>query len=241
MRIFDQNDKEITAPDTEKGRLENDRILIAHHEAITAVEEVGHYEVIAEYPNGGKDVEWVIDVEGVEAQDAWDEYEDILRFIPYTEAELRIRAAQAARLPMNEWDILQLLIPKQIATLDVDDNTALRMKSFFPEWTVGTQYDVGAKVCKDDKLWKVRQTHTAQIGWEPENVPALFEVINETHSGTTDDPIPYEGNMALTAGLYYYQDNRMFECTRDTINPVYHALVDLVGLYVKEWGDTDGG
>ena len=39
--------------------------------------------------------------------------------------------------------------------------------------------------------------------------------------------------MELTAGLYYTQDGVKYICTRDSGNPVYHALKDLVGLYVE--------
>lgn len=89
MRILDENGVEISSPDLEKGYLQDDRIFVAHHEAVEAVEEQWHYETIAEYPNGGKDVEKVVDVPGVPAQEAWDEYEDILRYIRYTDDQLK--------------------------------------------------------------------------------------------------------------------------------------------------------
>ena len=89
MRILDTNNNEITSPDLSLGHLEKESIFVKHHEAKVAVEEVGHYEVIAEYPEtGGKDVEWIIDVPGVIAGDAWEEYEEIMRYIPYTAEEL---------------------------------------------------------------------------------------------------------------------------------------------------------
>ena len=93
MRILDENGIEIESPDLEKGYLKEDSLFIMHHEAVEAVEEQGHWETIAEYPNGGKDVDWIIDVEAVEAAEAWDEYEDILRYILYTEEELAEREA----------------------------------------------------------------------------------------------------------------------------------------------------
>ena len=136
--------------------------------------------------------------------------------------------------PLTESEVLAMLIPQQINTLAMDDNTALRMLDFYPEWAEGTAYSVGYKVRRDGKLWRVLQAHTAQIGWEPENAASLWEQINETHAGTMDDPIPYSGNMALTAGLYYMQDGVIYLCTRDTGNPVYHALSELVGLYVEK-------
>lgn len=136
--------------------------------------------------------------------------------------------------PLTESEVLALLIPRQINTLTVDDSTALRMLDFYPEWAAGTTYSVGYKVRRDGKLWRVVQAHTSQAVWEPENAASLWEQINETHSGTVDDPIPYSGNMALTAGLYYMQDWVIYLCTRDTGNPVYHALAELVGLYVEK-------
>lgn len=234
MRIFDENGIEIESPDLEKGYLKNDSLLIMHHEAIKAVEEVGHYETIAEYDNGGKDVEWIVDIPGVEAKAAWDEYEDILRYIPYTETELKIQEYERNRQPMSELEVLKFLLVEQINTLTVDDAIALRMLRFYPEWKAGIEYAAGLKVQRNGKLFRVVQAHTSQDGWQPENVPALFEQINEVHSGTADDPIPYEGNMALVTGRYYYQDGKMYLCNRDTVNPVYHALIELVGLYVEQ-------
>ena len=143
-------------------------------------------------------------------------------------------AIAEAHKPFTESEILAMLIPKQINTLTVDDNTALRMLDFYPEWAADTAYTVGYKVRRDGKLWRVVQAHTSQAGWEPENAASLWEQINETHAGTMDDPIPYSGNMALTAGLYYMQDWVIYKCTRDTGNPVYHALDELVGLYVEK-------
>lgn len=88
MRIVDINNVELTSPDLSLGYLKNDRIFVKHHEAVDQVDEQWHYEVIAEYPNGGKDIKKVIDVVGVKAKDAWDEYEDIQRYIEYEEDEL---------------------------------------------------------------------------------------------------------------------------------------------------------
>ena len=122
----------------------------------------------------------------------------------------------------------------QINTLSVDDNTALRMKQFYPEWASGVSYGVGYKVQYGGKLYRVMQAHTAQTTWEPENAPSLWEQINETHDGTIDDAIPYDGNMALVSGLYYTQNDVIYLCNRDTVNPVYNALSELVGLYVEE-------
>jgi hypothetical protein len=152
-------------------------------------------------------------------------------------AEMQTEAVKADLIeksrPLTESEVNRMLITQQINTLAVDDNTALRMVEFYPEWAENTAYTVGYKVQRNGKLWRVIQPHTSQIGWEPENAASLWEVINETHSGTEDDPIPYDGNMALENGKYYIQNYTIYLCNRDTINPVYNPLAELVGLYVE--------
>ena len=88
MRILDENNVEITVPDLTLGHLVEEEVFVAHHPAVEAVREQWHYETVYEYLNGGKDVVKVVDVPGVEAKDAWDEYETIKRYVPYTEEEL---------------------------------------------------------------------------------------------------------------------------------------------------------
>ena len=136
--------------------------------------------------------------------------------------------------PMTEQEVTRLLITQRINDLQVDDGTALRMKEYYPRWAPGVVYSTGFKIGHGGKLWRVRQAHTAQTGWEPENAPSLWEQINEVHEGTLSDPIPYEGSMALEQGKYYYQNNAIYLCIRDTGNSVYHPLAQMLGLYVEE-------
>ena len=151
------------------------------------------------------------------------------------EKQARLESIVERSRPMTVEEVTAMLIPMQINTLAVDDNTALRMKSFYPEWASGVSYALGFKVQYGGKLWRCIQAHTAITGWEPSIATAsLWETVNETHTGALDDPIPYDGNMALVSGLYYIQNGVIYLCIRDTGNPVYHALSDLVGLYVVE-------
>ena len=136
--------------------------------------------------------------------------------------------------PLSQFEVSKKIIEQQINTLPVDDNTALRMQSYYPTWAENTAYSVGYKVQYGGKLWRVKQAHTSIVTWEPENAPSLWEVINETHDGTIYDAIPYDGNMALVSGKYYTQNDAIYLCNRDTGNPVYNALAELVGLYVVE-------
>lgn len=147
--------------------------------------------------------------------------------------ETKLLNAVRKNQPMTESEVSRMLIAQQINTLTVDDNTALRMREFYPEWAAGVDYTAGYKVQHGGKLWRCVQAHTSQAGWEPENAASLWTEICETHAGTLGDPIPYSGNMALESGKYYLQDYVIYRCTRDTINPVYNALADLVGIYVE--------
>ena len=127
---------------------------------------------------------------------------------------------------------LRQLIEQLAVTLD--DETALTGVELFPIWTIDRAYAVGDKVQRNGKLWRCIQAHTSQTGWEPENAASLWTEICESHAGTLEDPIPYSGNMALESGKYYSQDGKIYRCIRDTGNPVYNALSELVGLYVEE-------
>ena len=145
----------------------------------------------------------------------------------------RYEAAERTR-PLTAEEVTAMLIRQQINTLSVDDNTALRMTPFYPEWAANAEYTIGYKVQRSGRLWRCLQAHTSQAGWKPENAASLWTEICESHSGTLEDPIPYSGNMALQSGKYYSQDGKVYRGTRDTGNPVYNALSELVGLYVEE-------
>ena len=147
-------------------------------------------------------------------------------------SRVAFEAAERTR-PLTMEEVSRMLIRQQINTLSVDDNTALRMREFYPDWAAGQDYTAGYKVQHGGNLWRCVQAHTSQTDWEPYNTPALWTEICETHAGTLDDPIPYSGSMALESGKYYIQDYVIYLCNRDTINPVYNPLAELVGLYVE--------
>lgn len=147
--------------------------------------------------------------------------------------EQRKAEIEERRRPLTEAEVSRMLITEQINTLNVDDNTALRMREYYPMWESGKAYVVGFKVQYGGLLYKVTTAHTSQADWTPDVAHTLFTRIDETHSGTEDDPIPYSGNMALENGKCYMQGGVIYKCIRDTGNPVYNALADLVGLYVE--------
>lgn len=88
MKVYNKDKTELLENyDLNLGHLVQDKIVVNEPE-VQGVEEQGHYEVIETYPNGGKDVKWVIDVEGVEYMPARTYEEDIFVYVLYTKEEL---------------------------------------------------------------------------------------------------------------------------------------------------------
>ena len=106
IEIYNENMERIENPDLSLGYLKPS-IRIEHHEAVAGIEEKWHYETIAEYPNGGKDIVKVIDVEHVDAQDAWDEEIEIQIYVLYTQEELDAIEAEKNK-PTQEDRIIAL-------------------------------------------------------------------------------------------------------------------------------------
>lgn len=99
--IYNENMEHIENPDLTLGYL-RPGTRMEHHEAVEGVTEVWHYETIAEYPNGGRDIRKVVDVPGVAAQAAWDEEIPIQIYVPYTQEELDRMEAERNKPTMTD-------------------------------------------------------------------------------------------------------------------------------------------
>ena len=104
--IYNEQMERIEHPDLTLGYL-RPGTRTEHHEAVEGVQEVWHYETVAEYPNGGMDVRKVVDVQGVEAQAAWDEEIPIQIYVPFTQEELDRMEAERNK-PTTEERVAQL-------------------------------------------------------------------------------------------------------------------------------------
>lgn len=113
---------------------------------------------------------------------------------------------------------------------------ALEVPSLHPRWEPGMKCEPGKRYRHGNELYEVNEGkgHNAQADWPPDRTPSMFKRVNESNAGSCSDPIPYNGNMELKAGLYYSQAGVVYRCIRDTGNPVHHDLKDLVGLYVEK-------
>lgn len=139
--------------------------------------------------------------------------------------------------PFTQQEVMSMLLTEQINTLEVDETKALRMKAFYPAWAdvIGKTVKQGFKFTYEEKLYKTIQPElTIQEQYVPGvGTESLYAVIDETHAGTQEDPIPYNGNMELEAGKYYTQDSVLYHCTTGTGQPVYQPLSELVRIYVE--------
>ena len=136
---------------------------------------------------------------------------------------------------------------KEMNELNLSVKDALEVVEFFPEFLVDEGFKEGDTVTKgtkfkyNGKLYAVVQDHTILAHYYPsvdtaslytEVVPEMDEEGNV--NGTLENPIPYEGNMALENGKYYIQDGVVYQCTRNSDIAIYNKLADLIGIYVVE-------
>lgn len=126
------------------------------------------------------------------------------------------------------------------AVQSLPDADGLKAKALYPRWEKLVQLgsvesEAGYRFTHNGDLYKcVNVNPTFQADWIPGNgTAALYVRIDETHAGTLADPIPYDGNMELKAGLYYTQSGVTYLCNRNTGQPVYNSLAELAGLYVE--------
>ena len=124
MKILDETGTVVENPDLTLGYLTASTEEITHP-AVEGVEEQWHWETVTEYPNGGKDVQKIVDRPGVKAQEEWVEQVPVQRYIRYTEEELAARekerqqAEEAARLPETIASLTCQLTDLQLALCEL--------------------------------------------------------------------------------------------------------------------------
>ena len=129
---------------------------------------------------------------------------------------------------------LRPIIVKAMAS--VDDSTAANAGELFDRWKAGEAVEVGDRRYYPPRVYKARQAHTTQADWTPDAAPSLWAVIDVSHAGTLNDPIPAARNMEYKNGLYYSdsEDGKIYLCNRDTGIAVAYMPHELVGHYFVE-------
>lgn len=127
-----------------------------------------------------------------------------------------------------------------INTLSLSDDVSLKLKSYYPTWqeltaAQFTAEKAGFKFTYGDDLYKtIHPKQEFLSNWVPgQGTESTFERIDETHTGTKDDPIPYKVNMTVYADKYYIEDGILYRCTRDSGIPLQYKASELVGHYFE--------
>lgn len=105
------------------------------------------------------------------------------------------------------------------------------MKNESSEW-VAAHYNVGDRRRYDEVVYECRQEHDAQEIYTPDMIPALWAKLDVEHAGTLEDPIPFDVGMEIFNGKYYTEYDVLYLCTRDSLQPLYNRLHEIVGIYV---------
>lgn len=201
MIIFDENGNVIQNPDLNVGRLE-ERTLNVIHTYIVDSEEEGHYVTIAEYPNGGKDVEWVVDKPEQHRIETRDENGDVVKhydgdpgyvskleptkdvwvyqvYIQYTEEELSIIEAAKVEAEFQSRVNSQTVVAIQmfVTSTNLTDEQALQVEALYPEWKIGEQYEEDDIRRYNDELYRSLQASTGSAEHTPNTATALWKKI----------------------------------------------------------------
>ena len=138
----------------------------------------------------------------------------------------------------------RILMQKSATEKIITDNEIASCKSLLPRWKTNIKVEPGECYVyeADDKVYRVRegQGHTTQESWTPDKTPALWAVIDVTHAGSKEDPIPASRGMDYIYGKYYLdpEDSKIYLCKREgepdggTINLQYLPH-ELIGQYFE--------
>lgn len=142
--------------------------------------------------------------------------------------------------PLTESEVFTLFAKQQINTLTVDDNTSLRMKLYYPTWQelIATQFTAekaGFKFTYGEDLYKTIPPEQQFLPtWIPgHGTESIFERIDETHTGTKEDPIPYKVNMTVYINKYYTEEKTLYRCIRNSEQPLQNKASELIGHYFE--------
>lgn len=102
------------------------------------------------------------------------------------------------------------------AAVSLSDGEAASVPELITAWAYPVAYAEGDRRSYGGKVYKCRQAHTSQTDWNPAATPALWVVIDVTHAGTQDDPIPASRGMEYEYGKYYLdsEDGKAYLCKR---------------------------
>ena len=113
----------------------------------------------------------------------------------------------------------------EAAAVSLSDGEAAKSPELIIRWAdhIGETVAPGDRRSDEDadgvlRVYKVREGkgHTTQADWPPHLTPAMWVVVDVTHAGTQDDPIPASRGMEYEYGKYYLdsEDGKTYLCER---------------------------
>ena len=167
MRIVDQEGHEVVDPDLDLGHLDPGKLLVEHHDEVPYEPAEYENQLVTEYDNGGKLYKRVCVKLAVEGVAAWDEYEDVLVYVPYTpeeleeirrqneeaekakqEAEEAAKRAEEERVTSERVNLavrsLSAMIMPTMTFADISTSKIANLSPFYDEWSdAGVSYAKG--------------------------------------------------------------------------------------------------
>lgn len=237
MVIIDEQGHEIQDPDLSLGYLKEYRRLVAHYDAIEYQSPVYNEVVVKQYDNGGVLKERRLVTPAVEAQDAWDEYEDVLLYVLYTEEELAAieeekrkqeeaeKAAEEARKAAERKQAAyEALAAMSVATLDLSAKTTSSISVLAPLYTEyveeGQFYKKGTPFIYKGRYFRASQDITTQKTWHPGD-PGTTALFYEFF--IADDGVLIWHDVAGEYNAYDYGDRVHYP---DAEGPIYVSKVN---------------
>ena len=135
---------------------------------------------------------------------------------PAEEESAKATVTALAGAPVTYARAVELRPIIEQATVSLSDGEAATVPELITAWAYPVAYAEGDRRSYGGKVHKCRQAHTSQADWTPDKTPALWVVIDVTHAGTQDDPIPASRGMEYEYGKYYLdsEDGKTYLCER---------------------------
>lgn len=187
----------------------------------------------------GLDLTTVEDEPAVQPKDAYDEYEDVRRYVLYTEQELAAREAEkniAAQQSLQESQIANIATMFAATfAMTATDEELLSISSFVPEWEVGATYKIGDVRQYNSDLYRALADSTAEAHFPPDVYTSGWKKIQPP---TEDGVYPWEQPLGST-DAYMKGDKVYFN------GYIWESVIDYnvwsPSVYPAGWTKSTGG